>query len=135
MYTDLNKPAKALYSKQLQISGKPDYIIKEKNYIIPVEIKTGHHTIPQESHIFQLASYCHLVEENNGGLVPYGRLIYADSDFVIPFNPKIRFEMESILRSMRKILRQKTVQPNHNQPKKCSRCSMKNYCTYSFADH
>jgi CRISPR-associated exonuclease Cas4 len=133
IYTDLNKPVHSLFSKRLQITGKPDFIIKEKNYFIPVEIKSGVHDKPLNNHVYQLASYCHLVEENEGGLVPYGRLIYEDSDFVIPFNPKTRFELESILTNMRKLLRQKIVQPNHNEPKKCYCCSMKKYCPSSFA--
>ena len=51
LYSDLNKPAKPLFSREYLITGKPDYIIKEKNRYIPVELKYGKHefyvSIPQ----------------------------------------------------------------------------------------
>ncbi|MFO7678085.1 MAG: CRISPR-associated protein Cas4 [Thermoplasmatota archaeon] len=130
-YSDLNSPGKALFSKRYQLTGKPDYIINEKGYYIPVELKSGSYNIPQNNHIFQLASYCHLVEETFGGLVPYGRLIYQDSDHIIAFNPKIRFELESILKQMRRSLEKSSIQRNHNDPKKCHSCSMRVYCDIS----
>ena len=74
---------------------------------IPIEVKTGGYTEPQESHILQLAAYCHLLEENYNKFVPYGILIYSDiSKFKIPFDPKTRFELESkiIVGSTREVL-------------------------------
>jgi hypothetical protein len=50
-YSDLNVPAKALFSKKYRISGKPDYIVKIQNKNIPVEVKSGSHDKPRDSHI------------------------------------------------------------------------------------
>jgi CRISPR/Cas system-associated exonuclease Cas4 (RecB family) len=58
------------------------------------------------NHIFQLAAYCHLVEENYGGFVPYGVLVYEDRhQYKIPFDPKIRFELESTINEMRRSIK------------------------------
>lgn len=129
-YSDLNKPAKPLFSKRYRISGKPDYIIKKNNLYIPVEVKTGYHNEPQKNHIFQLAAYCQLVEDNYGSFVPCGILVYNDTSqqYKIPFDPKIRFELESTIRKMRHLLKTGEIIRNHNDPQKCKHCSMRTYC-------
>lgn len=128
-YSDLNKPAKPLFSKKYRISGKPDYIIQRKNGFIPVELKTGHHTFPPKNHVFQLAAYCHLLEENYGGFVPYGVLVYNNQkQYRIPFDPKIRFELENTIKKMRYSLKNYEFFRNHNDTHRCLSCSMRKYC-------
>lgn len=128
-YSDLNTLAKPLFSKRYRISGKPDYIIKKNNFYIPVEVKTGWHCQPQKNHIFQLAGYCHLLEENYGGFVPYGILVYNDRyQYRIPFDPRIRFEFESTVKNMRHTMKTGRVTRNHSNSYKCKSCSMRTYC-------
>ncbi len=126
-YSDLNVPAKALFSKRYRIAGKPDYIVKKSNYYIPIEVKSGSYSNPQKNHILQLATYCQLLEDNYSNLVPYGIIIYKNSDFKIPFDPKLRFELESVINKMRNSINKKVVL-NHNDPTKCRICSMRMYC-------
>jgi len=130
IYSDLNMPAKPLFSKRYRISGKPDYIIKKDGHQIPVEVKTGQHHEPKKNHVFQLAAYCQILEENYGGFVPYGILVYSDTSqqYKIPFGPKIRFELESAIKKMRRILKTKKTARNHNDLYKCRSCSMRDYC-------
>ncbi len=130
IYSDLNMPAKPLFSKRYRISGKPDYIIKKDEHQIPVEVKTGQHHEPKKNHVFQLAAYCQILEENYGGFVPYGILVYSDTSqqYKIPFDPKIRFELESAIKKMRRILKTKKTARNHNDLYKCRSCSMRSYC-------
>ena len=130
IYSDLNMPAKPLFSKRYRISGKPDYIIKKDDHHIPVEVKTGQHHEPKKNHVFQLAAYCQILEENYGGFVPYGILVYNDTSqqYKIPFDPKIRFELESAIKKMRRILKTKKTARNHNDLYKCRSCSMRSYC-------
>lgn len=128
-YSDLNKPGKPFFSKRYRITGKPDYIVKKDKNYIPVEVKTGMNIEPQKNHIFQLAAYCHLLEENYGGFVPYGILVYNDMyQYKIPFNPKIRFEFESTLKKMRYTMKTGKIIRNHSDYYKCKNCSMKTYC-------
>ena len=128
-YSDLDKPAKPFFSKRYKITGKPDYIVKRKNNYIPIEVKSGSYSYPQKNHILQLMCYCHLLEENYGSFVPYGILVYENGqNFKIPFDPKMRYEFESNLKNMRKIIKSKNIVRNHNNPNKCINCSMRNYC-------
>jgi len=127
-YSDLNAPAKALFSKRYRLTGKPDYIVKKNNQYIPIELKSGSHPNPQKNNIFQLATYCQLLEDNYRVFVPYGIIVYNNSDYKIPFDPRLRFELESIIKKMRVTLKNGNVKLNHNDPAKCRFCSMKDYC-------
>ena len=128
-YSDLNKPGKSFFSKRYRITGKPDYIVKKNKRYIPVEVKTGLHNEPQKNHIFQLASYCHLLEENYGGFVPYGILVYNNVyQYKIPFDPRIRFEFESTVNNMRHAMKTGKLIRNHNDYYRCKSCSMRTYC-------
>lgn len=128
-YSDLNKPGKPFFSKRYRMTGKPDYIVKKDKHYIPVEIKSGAYKIPQQNHIFQLAGYCQLIEENFSDFVPYGILVYNDgSQHKIPFNPSVRFELESTIKKMRYALKTGKILRNHSDSFKCKNCSMKTYC-------
>lgn len=129
IYSDLNKPAKPFFSKKYRISGKPDYIIQKKDKYIPVELKTGDYNSPRKNHVFQLAAYCHLLEENYEAFVPYGILVYNNqTQYKIPFNPKIRFELENTVKKMRYLLKTNKITRNHNDLYRCKGCSMRKYC-------
>ena len=129
-YTDLNAPAKPFFSARQRISGKPDYVTRMQNRYIPVEVKTGNHDEPQQHHIFQLAAYCHLLEEHYNDLVPYGVLVYYDTakQFTIPFDPKLRFELESTIKQMRGVLKTGTLKRNHQDVHRCIHCSFRSHC-------
>lgn len=128
-YTDLNKPANIFFSKKYRIAGKPDYIIKKNDIYIPVELKTGSNNKPMKNHIFQLASYCHLLEENYGTFVPYGILVYNNQrSYEIKYNPRIRYELESTINKMRQTIKTGNIVRNHNDILRCKNCSMKKYC-------
>ena len=128
-YSDLNIPAKALFSKRYRIAGKPDYIVKRNHHYIPIEVKSGSYSNPQRNHILQLATYCQLIEDNYRDFVPYGIIIYKNSDFKIPFDPKLRFELESVINKIRGSLKNEKIVLNHNDPGRCRFCSMRSYCT------
>jgi CRISPR-associated protein Cas4 len=132
IYSDLNKPAKSLFSKNYRIVGKPDYIIIKNNRYIPVEIKSGNHTHPENSHIYQLMTYCQLIEDNYNCYSPYGIIVYPDAskEFKIRFDPKRRFELLSIVKEMRKSLHNEKMQRNHNEIKRCINCSLREKCNY-----
>ena len=43
------------------------------------------------SHIYQLASYCLLVEKTYGKRPPYGIIHYKDQDFAIDYTQELEF--------------------------------------------
>ena len=56
-----------LYSNRYRLTGRPDYLVRSRRHIIPVEVKSG--LAPQQpyrTHLLQLAAYCLLVEEQEG---------------------------------------------------------------------
>jgi len=133
-YSDLNEPAKPFFSKRYRVAGKPDYIVKRNNRYIPVEVKSGTYNKPQKNHVLQLASYCHLLEENYRSFVPYGILVYNNiNQYKIPFDPKTRFELEKTINDMRQALKSSKIMRNHNDYYKCKNCSMRTYCNIKLA--
>jgi CRISPR-associated exonuclease Cas4 len=129
LYSDLNVLAAPLFSKRSRLAGKPDYIVRKENHCIPVEVKSGGGAHPHQSHVLQLAAYCQLLEDTSGMFVPEGILVYNNVPYTIPFDPKLRFELESVMKSMRASLRNGVVKRNHQEPGRCRHCSMKRYCT------
>ena len=128
-YKDLDAPGKVFFSKKYKIAGKPDYIVKQKNKFIPVELKSTNSTEPRQNHILQLAAYCQLIEEKYGCFVPYGILVYNNTQqYSIPFDPKTRFELESTIKEMRNVLKTGKIALNHDQMNRCMNCSMQKYC-------
>src|SRR6185503_21030995 len=65
---------KPLFSQRLQLTGKPDYLVRDGEKVVPVEVKSGRAPAdgPYESHVFQLAAYCALVTEAYGHRPAYG---------------------------------------------------------------
>jgi len=129
LYSDLNVPAAPLFSKRSRLAGKPDYIVQKEKQCIPVEVKSGGGTHPHQSHVLQLAAYCQLLEDTSGMFVPEGILVYNNVPYTIAFDPKLRFELESVMKSMRASLRNGVIKRNHQEPGRCRHCSMKRYCT------
>jgi len=128
-YTDLDKPAKALYSRRFNLAGKPDYIVKRDGGYIPVEVKNTEAGRPYDSHIMQLASYCLLLEDS-GKKVPFGLLAYNNGQFKIPFDDSLRNRVKGILETIRNEIRSCKVERNHNQPNRCINCSLRKFCEF-----
>ena len=134
LYSDLNVPADALFSTRYRLTGKPDYIVKKENHCIPVEIKSGKGPHPHQSQVLQLAAYCQILEDTSGVFVPEGILVYNNVPYTIRYDPKLRFELESVMKTMRASLRSGEVTRNHHEPGRCHRCSMKQYCSHVVED-
>src|SRR5512136_1315330 len=54
-----------LFSNLHRLSGKPDYLVRSRRELIPVEVKSSRAPAngPREGHVLQLAAYCLLVAE------------------------------------------------------------------------
>jgi len=134
IYTDLDKPAEPLFSEQLRLTGKPDFIVNFKGQYIPVEVKTGITDSPYRNHVLQLAAYCLLVEEKYNQVIPFGVLVYAGGrQFRIPFESYLRRQVTTILEEMRTKLAAGQIQRNHNLIAKCQHCSMGVHCNLKIA--
>jgi len=122
-----------LYYQPLKLTGKPDYLVRQSNNIvIPVEVKSGRAPqSPYDSHIFQLASYCLLVEKTYGKRPPYGILHYNDRDFAIDYTPELEFALMDLLADMRRDEIKEEVDRSHEQGGRCARCGFRDICDQS----
>jgi len=133
IYSDLDRPGKALYSRNLGISGKPDYIVKGRGRsLIPVEIKSGRAHEPYKNHIMQLAAYCYLVEENYRRSVPFGIIVYSDGvQHRINFDKYLRSDLLATVDEMKRTIGRDCPRRAHSYKQKCRHCSFAGSCKSS----
>lgn len=123
------KPKKPLYDSNLGLTGKPDYLIRRKNTIIPVEVKSGWApTVPYDSHKLQLAAYCLLVEGYYGVRPSYGLLRYRNRTFRVQFNKELENQVLDMLDEIRQQKEQDEVWRSHRHKRRCARCGYRNIC-------
>jgi CRISPR-associated exonuclease Cas4 len=133
IYTDTrtwgSKLEKPLYDPSLGLTGKPDYLVEQHGRFIPVEVKSGRAPqAPYDSHIYQLASYCLLVEKTRASRPPYGIIHYEDRDFAIDYTPELENSLLDILAEMRRDERRQDVARSHESPARCAGCGFRNIC-------
>lgn len=132
IYTDTrgwSKLEKPLYSAALDLTGKPDYLIEKHGQIIPVEVKSGRAPeAPYDSHIYQLASYCLLVEKTYAKRPPYGIIHYENRDFAVDYTPELEASLLDLLAEMKRDVRRKQVPRSHEQASRCKRCGFRDVC-------
>ena len=135
IYTDTRgwgKLERPLYNDLLGLTGKPDYLVQEKGQIIPVEVKSGRAPeSPYDSHIYQLAAYCLLVEKSYGKRPPYGIIHYENRDFAVDYTPELESSLLDLLAEMRRDELKREVERSHEQAARCARCGFKNTCDQS----
>ncbi len=86
------------YDRASGLTGKPDYILEEDDRLIPVEVKSSRLTAdPYDSHIYQLAAYCMLIERHFGKRPPYGILHYPSRSYAIDYSEKLEKALVSLL--------------------------------------
>jgi CRISPR-associated exonuclease Cas4 len=132
IYTDTRawgKVEKPLYDHGLGLTGKPDYLVEKNGQLIPVEVKSGRAPqAPYDSHIYQLAAYCILVEKTMGQRPPYGIIHYEDRDFAVDYTDELENALLDILAEMRRDERRAEVQRSHESAARCARCGFRNVC-------
>ena len=128
----LTRETPVLKSAKFNLAGLPDYLIKDKEQRIPVEVKTGRRPkAPFFSHVLQIGAYCLLSEETFGVKPSHGQIRYGfenephevkwDSDLKGLVNEKLE-EMNDILKGKMEAHR------NHKRVGKCNNCSRRKGC-------
>jgi CRISPR-associated exonuclease Cas4 len=124
---------KPFYDASLGLTGKPDYLIRQGEQIIPVEVKsTRNERGPYDSHIYQLAAYCLLVHKVMGKRPAYGILRYGDlqsgTTYSIKYTPDLETSLIDLLAEMRHQEHRKEVNRSHDSPARCARCGFRSIC-------
>jgi CRISPR-associated exonuclease Cas4 len=121
--------AQTLFSERHQLSGKPDYLVRDGDLVVPVEVKSAAAPArPRDGHVLQLAAYCLLVEAQLGATVRRGIIQYADRRFVIDYTPALEARLLSTLNAMRADLDAGRAARSHKQPGRCRSCGVRQAC-------
>ncbi len=125
---------KPLYDATTGLTGRPDYILEQEGVLIPVEVKSAWAPAePHDSHIFQLAAYCLLLEKTSGKRPPYGILHYRNRTFAVDYTPTLETELREVLDEMRAQLRRGEAARSHEQPSRCKGCGFREICDQRLA--
>ncbi len=137
VYTDTHawgRIEKPLYAGDLGLTGKPDYLVQQQGALIPVEVKSGRAPeTPYDSHIFQVAAYCLLVERTYGRRPPYGILHYSGRDFAVDYTPELESALLDQLAEIRRDEARTNVARSHESPGRCRNCGFRKICEQSLA--
>src|SRR5512140_1585800 len=132
VYTDTRAWGKVeapLFDHALGLTGKPDYLIDHDGQLIPVEVKTGRTPdAPYDSHIYQVAAYCLLVQKTYNKRPAYGLIHYPHRDFAVDFTPELESALLDQLAEMRRDDARRDVPRSHDQAARCARCGFRKVC-------
>ncbi len=132
IYTDMRgwgPVEKPLYDPDLGLTGKPDYLVEKDRQIIPVEVKsTRVIDAPYDSHIYQLAAYCLLVQRTFGTRPAYGILRYSNRTFSIDYTPQLENALIELVNEIRQAGDRKEQERSHEIPARCSACGYLKAC-------
>lgn len=125
-----------LVSRRYGLTGRPDYLVRSAEGIVPVEVKSTRSPAtgrPYDSHVMQLAAYCLLAEDALGASVPYGVIRYADGEVSVDYTPELREDLLALLEEMREARAAEDVHRSHDDPRRCKGCSVREHCVESLA--
>ena len=138
VYTDTGgwgRLEKPLFSQTLQLTGKPDYLVREGAGYIPVEVKSARAPAsgPYAAHVYQLMAYGVLVAEAYGRRPAYGLIKYADKITRVNFTPALESELIELLEAMRANAEAEEVARSHSSAARCRACGFREVCEESLA--
>lgn len=124
---DIHEP---LVSDTHELIGKPDYIVRTTDGLVPVEVKsrTCGERGPYEGEVAQLVAYCLLVEDVMGEPVPKGLLQYADREVPVPFTETRRAKLIALLEEMQSLDGSADIPRSHEHAGRCKSCGFRSGC-------
>ena len=133
VYTDTGgwgRVEKPLFSDRLGLTGKPDYLVREGESLIPVEVKSGNAPKggPYESHVYQLAAYCALVAEAYDRRPRYGLIKYADKILAVDYTSQLETDLLNLLDAIREDGDADDVPRSHDSAARCRACGFGEVC-------
>jgi len=120
---------KPLYAPDIGLTGKPDYLVEKNGLLIPIEVKSGRApNAPYDSHIYQLAAYCMLVDKVYKKRPPYGIIHYADRDFAVDYTQEMESALNELMLELQRDEYRTDVPRSHEKRDRCQRCGYRNIC-------
>lgn len=119
----------ALFSRELGLAGRPDYLVDGDGGIVPVEVKSRPAPKrPYRSHVLQLAAYCLLVDKIHGDRPTHGIVKYDDHSFRVDYDRSLEEELLHTLERMRGSLTAGSAPRNHSASGRCAACGHRDHC-------
>lgn len=135
LYEDMDSDGrlrKPLFDPILNLVGRPDYLLREAEGLVPVEVKSGRSPKqPYESHIFQLAAYCLLVARTYGQRPSHGLLRYPERSFKVNFTDELEANVLGLLDEIRTKHGSSDIPRSHQQAARCRACGYLQICDQS----
>jgi CRISPR-associated exonuclease Cas4 len=117
-----------LFSDELSLLGRPDYLIQSAAGLVPVEVKSGRTPArPYAAHIYQLAAYCYLVHNEYQQRPPHGIIRYPQRSFTVEYTPQLEAEMIALVEEMQ-MKRGVELHRSHVQAARCAACGYRAAC-------
>lgn len=118
-----------LESSKLGLSGKLDLLIISPKGYFPVDFKYTRGQ-PHRNHLFQLAGYAMLVEEEFQTRVGTGFIYLAPMQDVVTvtLTPELKQETGRHLAAIRAMIREGILPPPTPVRSRCEECEFRNYC-------
>ncbi|MBV9084605.1 MAG: CRISPR-associated protein Cas4 [Acidobacteriaceae bacterium] len=119
-----------LVSHRFRLAGRPDYLIETADGIVPVELKSSAcpRSGPYDAHVYQLMTYCVLIEDALGLRVPYGILQYGDLQRKIRYTPDEKRRVLQLAEEIRAARAGSVVHRDHNHAARCRGCGYRSVC-------
>ena len=128
----LTEETPVLKSRKYNLAGRPDFMIKENDLRIPVEVKTGRRPkAPFFSHVLQIGAYCLLSEETFQKSPTHGQIRYGfeNEPHNVDWEPKLKTLVLEKIEEMNDVLEGRTkAHRNHKRVGKCNSCSRRKGC-------
>ena len=123
---------KPFYDPMLALTGRPDYVVQKGKQSIPVEVKSSRVSdSPYDSHIYQLAAYCYLIEQETGTRPQYGILHYPARTFRVDYTTELETALLELISEIRYQERRTVVNRSHEAPQRCASCGYQETCKQS----
>jgi CRISPR/Cas system-associated exonuclease Cas4 (RecB family) len=126
-----HSPSKDYFSKHLGLSSRPDALIREDGFIIPVDIKPMTKKV-RDRHVVAMLMHMKLIEEIEGSRPPYGVLLMGTRKRQVRIKnteEKLRW-LDSLIAEMRSIHEGIPAVPAPARYK-CKHCDVRGICEYS----
>lgn len=123
-------PSRTYVSEIQGLAGRPDAVISENGFLIPVEIKPLARKL-RDRYVAQLLVYMRLIEEFEGKRPPYGYLILGENRRRIKISntPERQAWLQQLIDQMQAILAGSPTLPTPH-PRKCMRCDVRESCSF-----
>ena len=124
---DARQPGETLLSDRYGLVGRPDYILRTPDGLVPVEVKSRSSGArgPYPGEEAQLFAYCLLVEEVTGERVRSGVIEFSDRMWPIAFGDRERREILGLLEEIRDTQGRAEVGRSHAQAGRCRGCGFR----------